>query len=80
MSLAALTVVIWHIAASGTAREADEGAAAHIFQLLMAGQVPVAIVFAARWLRRAPQPALRILVLQIAAALLALAPVFYFGL
>jgi hypothetical protein len=80
MSLAALSVVIWHLAASGVAREADEGAAAHLFQLLMAGQVPVAVVFAVRWLRRAPQPAVWVLGLQIAAALLALAPVIFLGL
>src|SRR2546421_4722926 len=41
MSLAALAVVLGHIAVSGIAREPDEGAAAHIWQLLMAGQLPV---------------------------------------
>jgi hypothetical protein len=46
----------------------------------MAGQVPVAVVFAVRWLRRAPQPAVWVLGLQIAAALLALAPVIFLGL
>ena len=36
MSLAALALVLGHIALYGTAREADEGAAAHLWQLLMA--------------------------------------------
>ncbi|MFL6464674.1 MAG: hypothetical protein ACJ73N_09735, partial [Bryobacteraceae bacterium] len=41
MSLAASITVLSHIALFGVAREADEGAAAHIWQLLMAGQVPL---------------------------------------
>lgn len=80
MSLAALGIVLWHIAVSGVAREADEGAAAHLFQLLMAGQLPVVAVFAVRWLRRAPRQALLILALQLGVALLALSPVFFLGL
>ena len=80
MSLAALSIVLWHIAVSGVAREADEGAAAHLFQLLMAGQLPVVAVFAVRWLRRAPRQALLILALQLGVALLALSPVFFLGL
>ena len=40
LALAALAVVLGHIALFGVVREADEGAAAHIWQLLMAGQAP----------------------------------------
>jgi hypothetical protein len=76
MSCAALALVIGHIAPSGIARQADEGTAAHLWQLLMAGQLPVVAFFAARWLPRAPKQALLVLVLQAAAALAALAPVF----
>ncbi len=36
MSLGALATVLYHVALFGTAREADEGTAAHIWQLLMA--------------------------------------------
>jgi hypothetical protein len=80
MSLTALTIVLWHIAVSGAAREADEGAAAHLFQLLMAGQIPIVAFFALKWLPRAPRQAAPVLVLQIAMALMALAPVFLLGL
>ena len=41
MSAAALATVVAYAALFGTARQADEGAAAHVWQLLMAGQVPV---------------------------------------
>ena len=41
MSLVALTMVLVHAAIYGIVREADEGTAAHIFQILMAAQVPI---------------------------------------
>ena len=76
MSLTALALVIGHILLIGTARQADEGAEAHLWQLLMAAQVPVIGFFAVRWLPRAPRLALGVLALQVGAALAALAPVF----
>jgi len=76
MSLAALTVVCIHIALHGTARQADEGAAAHLWQLLMAAQIPVILFFAIRWLPQSPKYALAIIALQVVAALAALAPVY----
>ena len=76
MSLAALSLVLGHIAVSGTAREADEGTAAHLWQLLMAGQIPVIAFFAVTWLPRTPRPALIVLALQLLAGLAAAAPVF----
>ena len=80
MSFAALATVLGHIALFGSAREADEGTAAHIFQLLMIAQVPIVAFFAIKWLPRTPTPALQVLALQVGAALVALAPVFYFNL
>ena len=76
MSIAALGTVLFHVAIFGTARETDEGAAAHIWQLLMAGQLPVVAFFAIKWLPRSPRQALLVLALQAGAALAALAPVF----
>jgi len=76
MSLAALAVVLVHVACFGAAREADEGAAAHLWQLLMAAQLPVAAFFAIKWLPRSPRPAVLVLALQAGAFLAALAPVF----
>jgi hypothetical protein len=76
MSLAALALVLVHIILSGTARQADEGAVAHLWQLLMAAQIPIVAFFAIRWLPRSPRSALPVLALQAVAALAALAPVY----
>jgi hypothetical protein len=80
MSLAALTLVLGHVAVFGVVHEADEGTAAHLWQLLMAGQVPAVGYFALKWLPRAPGKALRVLALQFVAALAACAPVYWFKL
>jgi hypothetical protein len=80
MSLAALAIVIIHILRFGTAREADEGTSAHLWQILMAGQLPIIAFFAIKWLPRAPRVALTVLAVQVVAALAATAPVFYLGL
>ena len=77
MSLAALATVLIHIVFYGVAREADEGAAAHIFQLLMIAQVPIVAFFAIKWLPRFPRQTLLVLALQAVAGLAALAPVFF---
>ena len=80
MSLAALATVLGHVAMFGAAREADEGTAAHVFQLLMLAQVPIVVFFAIKWLPRTPRQALLMLALQAGAALAALAPVFFLNL
>jgi len=61
-------------------RQADEGAAARVYQLLMAAQAPIVAYFAITWVPRAPREALLVLALQVGAALLALAPLFLLGL
>jgi hypothetical protein len=76
-SSAGLALVLGHAAIFGVVHEADEGAAAHIFQLLMAAQVPVVAFFAVKWLPRRPTQALQVLALQGCAALAALAAVFF---
>ena len=76
MSAAALALVLLYAAAHGTQPQADEAAAAHIWQLLMAGQLPVIAFFAIKWLPQAPKEALAVLALQIAAVVAALAPVY----
>jgi hypothetical protein len=79
MSLGALMTIGIHIAVAGTAPQPDEGTAAHIWQLLMAGQIPIVMFNAIRWLPQSPRPAVGILGAQIAAALAALAPIFLLG-
>ena len=75
MSLIALTLVIFRVAV-GTAHAADDGTAANLFQLLIAGQAPVVAYFAAKWLPREPAQASMMLAVQAGAALVALVPVF----
>lgn len=78
MSLGALVTVLMFVALHGTAPQADEGAAAHVWQLLMAAQVPIVFFFAIKWLPQSPRNAVPILGLQVGAALAAMAPVFLF--
>jgi len=80
MSILALAVVVLHLVAFGTAREPDEGGAAHMWQLLMAGQLPFVAWHAVRWIPRAPALSLKIFAVQILAILAAIAPVWWFGL
>ena len=76
MSAAALATVLSYLAIHGPAPHPDEGTAAHVWQLLMAGQVPIMALFGIIWGRRAPKEVLLILGLQIVAAVAALAPVY----
>jgi hypothetical protein len=78
MSSVALITVIVHLFASGG--ETDEGTAAHLFQLLIAGQAPFVVFFAFKWLPRMPSEAMYVMATQAAAAMVALAPVVLFDL
>lgn len=80
MSLAALGTVLVSVFLFGARHDADEGAAAHLFQLLVAGQAPLIVWFAVRGRRTLARQAAIILGLQLAAIGLALLPVWYFGL
>jgi hypothetical protein len=80
MSLTALAVLFGSIVLFGVVHETDEGGTAHIWQLLMAGQIPVLAFFAIKWLPRTPRQALGVIALQVGAALAAMAPVFLLGL
>ncbi len=76
MSLAALATLLVALTAGGVARETDEGTAAHIWQLLMGGQIPIVAYFAIKWVPQAPRQALYVLALQVALVLAAMAPVY----
>ena len=76
MSLAALALVLGHAAIYGVVQEADEGTLAHIFQLLMAGQIPIVAYFALKWLPRDSGQGFRVLAWQASAALAAIAAVY----
>ena len=76
MSLAALTTVVVFLALHGPAPQKDEGAAAHIWQILMAAQAPIVLFFALKWMPQSPKQAVPVLALQVGAAIAAMAPVF----
>jgi hypothetical protein len=75
MSLAALLLVLTHVATLGVEPQADEGAEVHLWQLLMVGQLPLIANFGIRWVPLAPRPGLIVLVTQCALALAAALPV-----
>jgi len=66
--------------AGGIIRQPDEGTAAHLWQILMAGQLPILLYFAVKWLPRAPRQTLYVLALQAGAALASMAPVYFLNL
>lgn len=76
MSFAALGAVLVHLAIAGTAPQADEGTAAHLWQLLVAAQMPLLLFFAIQWLPRAHRKALYVMGLQAVALAASMAPVF----
>jgi hypothetical protein len=80
MSIIALAMVLSTVAIYGVVRDPDEGAVAHLWQLLMAGQMPIILFFAIKWLPRAPRQTLYVLAQQAGAALASIALVFFLGL
>ena len=77
MSLAALVFTLVWLAVFGIVRSEDEGTAAHIFQLLIGGQLPIIAFFAIKWLPQKPKQAVEILALQFVAGVIAFAPVYF---
>lgn len=83
VALALMVVALWaiQIALHGPPdREADEGTAAHLFQIWLALEVAMVAFFAFRWLPGSFRAALPVLAIQIAAIVAACAPVAYFNL
>lgn len=80
MSAGAFGMIAWFVAVHGVVHQPDEGAQAHLWQLLVVGQFPLIAYFAFRWLPTAMRPALVVLALQSAALLvLAIAPLWALG-
>jgi hypothetical protein len=77
MSLLAVTVIVTHLVRFGPAPQHDEGTSAHLWQLLMAAQIPIIAFFAIRWLPQSPRSSLVVLGLQAAAGVAAAAPVYF---
>lgn len=82
LSLAAVSVLVVSLALTHwtVVRGHDEDTAVHLYQLCMVGQAPVSLYFVFKWLPRAPRRALGVLALQLGAAFVAVAPVYFLGL
>jgi hypothetical protein len=79
MSLVALVLVLAYVAMVGIKPQADEGAVAHIWQLLMVGQLPLIAYWGIRWVPLAPRPGLIVLFTQLTSAFVAAMPVVLLG-
>ena len=77
MSFVAFALVLIHLALFGATRQADAGVAAHMWQILMLGQIPILVFFVLRWMPKAPRVSLMMIGLQLVAALAAIAPVYF---
>lgn len=77
MSLAALALVIGHALVYGVVHEVDEGAAAHIFQILMAFQVPIIGYFTLKWMPKRLKEAFMVLALEAVLWAAAFAAVYF---
>ena len=80
MSSTAVALIAGYVLVHGVAREADEGTVAHIWQLLMFGQLPIVGWFVIRRLRGDGSRGWRVLATQAAAYTAAMAPVAFLGL
>jgi hypothetical protein len=78
MSLAALALLLGYVAIFGIVQHQDEGAPAHIFQLIMLAQLPIMAYFAIKWLPKKPKPALLVLALQAVAWIVPILAVMWF--
>lgn len=80
MSALAFLLVLGSILLFGAVRQADEGAAAHLFQLLVIGQVPLVAWSLFQRMKGDKALALAVFGLQAAFLGIALLPVWYFNL
>ena len=78
MSAIVLAAMVWHLARFGLAHQADEGTAAHLFQILMPLQIPFIGYFAVRWLPADPRWAARTLAVQLGLFAGIIAVVYFF--
>ena len=77
MSSAALTMILVYVAMFGIVHNQDEGTPAHIFQLIMLAQLPIAGYFAVKWLPKQPKQSLMVLALQAVAWIIPIVTIIY---
>ena len=78
LSLAALALLLGYVAMFGIVQHEDEGAPAHIFQILMVIQLPVIAYFAIKWLPKRTKQSILILALQVVAWIIPIVTVIWF--
>jgi len=76
LALGALTLPFLALAVFGPDPAGDEGAAAHIWQLLMAAQAMAILFFVAKWLPREPKQAVIVFALQALVFIIPCIPVY----
>ena len=77
MSTAAALLVVEFLIRVGRVRQADEGTEAHLFQLLLAAQVPIIAYFAVTYLPKQPRQSLVVMALQFIAGVAALSLLYF---
>jgi len=77
ISFVALVFILGYVAVFGIVQNKDEGTPARLFQLLMLGQAIIIVFFAIKWLPKEPKQAVKILALQIVAALIPIATTIF---
>lgn len=80
MPLAILAMLLYYLTRFGVVHEADEGTAAHLFQIWLVLEVFFVAFFAIKWLPKFQKQTFIILAIQIFVSLAACFPVFYFKL
>ena len=78
MSFVALAMILGYVAMFGVVHNQDEGAPAHIFQLLMLAELPIVAFFGLRWITRKPKETLIVLVVQAIAWIIPILTVMWF--
>jgi len=78
MSFTALALLLGYVAIFGIIQNEDEGAPAHLFQLIMVAQLPIVAYFAIKWLPKRPRHSLSVLVLQGIAWIVPILAVLWF--
>ncbi|MFA7309745.1 MAG: hypothetical protein WC050_02465 [Candidatus Paceibacterota bacterium] len=76
LSLGIWAMLFYRLAVFGIVRGGDEGVAAHLFQIWIPIEALMLAFFAIKWLPRAPKPALTVLAIQVAVALVPVVVVF----
>ncbi|MBE0671632.1 MAG: hypothetical protein IH588_13680 [Anaerolineales bacterium] len=78
MSFVALAMILGYVAMFGIVHNKDEGAPAHIFQLIMVAQLPIAAFFGLSWITKKPKETLVVLVMQAIAWIIPILTVMWF--